>query len=151
MSIGGLVVLTRSHPQDKPLLASSIEVSIKCYESRLGGAFAVVASETLWASEPTTIWAAPDGAAETTLADWEGKFNVGVPVDAGRDKGRSTVSLKEYRVVWKLEVGEWTKLVLFRCGLGRTRARTTPGGPGGYTLPGAPKGYVFAASKLALT
>lgn len=106
VNIAGLVVLARSTPQDKPLNASSVEVSIRCYESRLGGAFAPVATELLWGSQPTTLWTAHGGETDG-LGDWQGKFDLTIPVDAARDKGRSTVSLREYRVVWKLEVGQY--------------------------------------------
>lgn len=43
---------------------------------------------------------------EEALGDWEGKFKVVIPVEEGKKAGRSSVSLREYRVVWRLEVGE---------------------------------------------
>ncbi|KAL7409686.1 hypothetical protein BDY24DRAFT_402634 [Mrakia frigida] len=108
------LILSRLSAPEKPLLASSVEVNIKCIESRLSGAFGVVTSEVLWSSS-TVVWRAGESAppredglvsrgVEEALGDWEGKFKVVIPVEEGKKAGRSSVSLREYRVVWRLEV-----------------------------------------------
>lgn len=76
----------------------------------------MLSSEVLWSSREV-VWRAGKSAperedglvargVEEALGDWEGKFKIVIPVEEAKRVGRSTVSLREYRVVWKLEVGE---------------------------------------------
>jgi len=84
----------------------------------------VLSSEVLWSSREV-VWRAGKSAppredglvrrgVEEALGDWEGKFKIMIPLEEGKKAGRSTVSLREYRVVWKLEVGESLVLSSFR-------------------------------------
>lgn len=109
------VVHIRLASLERALLASSVEVRVRCVESKLSGA-GVVGEEVLWSSTQV-VWKARGSAppredglvqrlAEQLFGDWEGKFKIVVPIEEGKKLGRSSVSLKEYRVVWQVQVGE---------------------------------------------
>lgn len=114
--IAGQIVITPLSRHEKPLVVSSVIVRLRCIESRLA-ALSVVSSRSLWESEPRVVWQPSQGREweELELGTLERTpFELTVGVQDGRRFGRSSVTLREYKCVWKLEVqGTCPSLNLF--------------------------------------
>jgi hypothetical protein len=90
--------------EDKlPLEASSLEVTLRCYESESKGAHSGKAGELRVLYEVSkTLWTS--GSQEyMPLGDYEAKFRLSIPVDAVLNGAFSTMVFKSWRIWWSLE------------------------------------------------
>lgn len=93
------VVRTRVEDDRKLMAASSITVSVKCYEARTKLTYSrintlVDATIVLWSSSTHEC---------TDIGDMDLPFRVTVPAHVS---GYSNLSFPEYKVFWRLEAGE---------------------------------------------
>ncbi|KLO10700.1 hypothetical protein SCHPADRAFT_892161 [Schizopora paradoxa] len=104
------VVRTKLEQDRKPILASSIVVSVKCVESRIGR-FGVSHSNVL-AEYSVTLWSATAAATSSPsspvsptvqyaeLGDSEHPFRIVVPADT---LGHSSLNFQDYKISWRVE------------------------------------------------
>ncbi|WVQ71013.1 hypothetical protein IAR50_000538 [Cryptococcus sp. DSM 104548] len=85
----------------EPFLVRSIALRVKCTEFRPGGAFEGELQNTLY-EQTQTILVPPEGDEYVSLGDWESPFRIVIPTDAAI-KGRSSMTIREYKVVWRME------------------------------------------------
>lgn len=95
-------VATKLPPVCDPLLVKSISLRIKCTEYRTGGAFEGDLQNTLW-EQSQLLLAPPDGEKYLNVGDWDQQFKMAIPIEAAT-QGRSTMCIREYKVVWRMEV-----------------------------------------------
>ncbi|KDN49447.1 hypothetical protein RSAG8_02149, partial [Rhizoctonia solani AG-8 WAC10335] len=91
------IVRTRLEEDGKPVTASALTISIRCYEAR-HGRVGVVKTNIL-AEQSLTLWT-PTGTEYGPLGARELPFRLVLPVDS---PGSSTFHLQDYRVYWRLE------------------------------------------------
>ncbi|KAI0315852.1 hypothetical protein OF83DRAFT_1173449 [Amylostereum chailletii] len=101
LTVHGLVS-THIDSDNKPILASALTVSVRCYESRTTR-FAVQSS--VLAEYPVTLWQAPSSAKHAPLGEFQAPFRITVPVDS---PGYSTTHFQDYRILWRVEAGAFT-------------------------------------------
>lgn len=95
-------VATKLPPVCDPLLVKSISLRIKCTEYRTGGAFEGDLQNTLW-EQSQLLLAPPNGEKYINVGDWDQQFKMAIPIEAAT-QGRSTMCIREYKVVWRMEV-----------------------------------------------
>ncbi|OWZ54726.1 hypothetical protein C356_01787 [Cryptococcus neoformans c45] len=95
-------VATKLPPVCDPLLVKNISLRIKCTEYRTGGAFEGDLQNTLW-EQSQLLLAPPDGEKYLNVGDWDQQFKMAIPIEAAT-QGRSTMCIREYKVVWRMEV-----------------------------------------------
>lgn len=95
------VVTTRLDEDRKPILAKSLSVSVRAYESR-HSIIGTVHSRLL-VDYTQTLWRKPDDQHYAELGDFESTFKITLPK---RVAGFSTANYQDYRTYWRLEVGE---------------------------------------------
>ncbi|KAJ7046603.1 hypothetical protein C8F04DRAFT_877543, partial [Mycena alexandri] len=95
------VVRTKLDPDNKPLQAKSITVSVRCYETRLG-LLGVMHSNVL-VDYTQVLWSKPDGDHDyADIGDLELPFRITLP--AKRKTGFSTASYASaYKCSWRVE------------------------------------------------
>lgn len=93
------VVRTRVEDDHRLLPASSITISIRCYEARTRFA---VAKVNLLLDATQTLWAAGAGRAYEDVGSSDHPFRIALPAKVG---GFSTMQHPEYRIFWRLEAG----------------------------------------------
>lgn len=84
----------------KQLLAKSITVSVRCYESRTGRV-SVLHSNVL-VDYTQVLWSKPDGDEYAPIDELEFPFRITVPARVG---GFSTSIFVDYRCMWRVEAG----------------------------------------------
>lgn len=97
------LVRTRTDDDLKPVLAASLTVYVRAYESRqprLGAPHHRVVAEYLH-----TVWRAPDGTQYAPLADFDAPFKITLPK---RAPGFSTANFQDYRTFWRVEAGAYS-------------------------------------------
>ncbi|KAG6831308.1 hypothetical protein H0H92_011515 [Tricholoma furcatifolium] len=92
------VVRTKSDPDAKQLLAKSLTISVRCYESRLGRV-SVLHSNVL-VDYTQVLWSKPDGEEYAPIDELEFPFRIIVPARVG---GFSTSTFVDYRCMWRVE------------------------------------------------
>ncbi|KZV91082.1 hypothetical protein EXIGLDRAFT_616108, partial [Exidia glandulosa HHB12029] len=92
------IVRTRLDDDRRPLQARSIEVAVRCYESRIGRVG--VLHTNVLAEYRQTLWEKPRAADFEDVADTDLPFKIVVPQ---RTKGLSTQNYQNYRVYWRVE------------------------------------------------
>ncbi|KAG6876659.1 hypothetical protein C0992_012157 [Termitomyces sp. T32_za158] len=92
------VVRTRVDADPRQLLAKSITVSVRCYESRLGRV-SVLHSNVL-VDYTQVLWSKPDGEEYAPIDELEFPFRITVPARVG---GFSTSIFVDYRCMWRVE------------------------------------------------
>ncbi|WWC66580.1 uncharacterized protein I206_100483 [Kwoniella pini CBS 10737] len=90
-------VATRLPEVCEPLGVKSITLGIRCTETAGNGL-----SQVLWEKKKVLI-EAPDDEDYLEMGDWDSMFKTTIPVDA-IDQARSTMTLPEYKVVWRMEI-----------------------------------------------
>ncbi|CAE6425793.1 hypothetical protein ACGC1H_004755 [Rhizoctonia solani] len=91
------MVRTRLEEDGKPVTASALTISLRCYEARHGRVG--VAKTSILAEHTQTLWS-PTGAEYGPLGAGEFPFRLVLPVNS---PGSSTFHLQDYRVYWRLE------------------------------------------------
>lgn len=94
------IARTRFDEDLKPVLAKSLTVSIRAYESRqtrMGGVHT-----RLLADYSHTLWKKPDGQSYAEIGEFESTFKITLPK---RVAGFSTANYQDYRTYWKIEAG----------------------------------------------
>lgn len=94
------VVRTRVEDDNRLLPASSVTISIRCYEARTRFA---VSKVNVLLDATQTLWAARDGLEYDDLGSGVYPFRMSLP---SRVTGFSTMQHPEYRIFWRLEAGE---------------------------------------------
>lgn len=96
------IVRTRTDLDSKPILASEITVSLRCYEARLGRIGVIRTNvlfdhtQVLWQKAPDSEW--------TEVTNVDLPFTISLPPET--PAGYSTSNLQSYRVYWKLEASK---------------------------------------------
>jgi hypothetical protein len=93
------VVRTRLEDDNRPLAASSLTISIRCYEAR---SRFTVSKVNLLLDMTQTLWTAREGHEYEELGSGDYPFRLSLPSKVG---GLSTMQHPEYRVFWRLEAG----------------------------------------------
>ncbi|KEP55563.1 hypothetical protein V565_003270 [Rhizoctonia solani 123E] len=91
------MVRTRLEEDGKPVTASALTISLRCYEARHGRVG--VAKTSILAEHTQTLWS-PAGAEYGPLGARDFTFRLVLPVNS---PGSSTFHLQDYRVYWRLE------------------------------------------------
>ncbi|CAL1704204.1 unnamed protein product [Somion occarium] len=92
------VVCTRLEDDGKPILAKSLAVAVRCYESRQGKT-GVIHSRLL-VDYACVVWRKPDDRDYADLGHFDGSFKITLPK---RVAGFSTAHYQEYRTFWRVE------------------------------------------------
>ncbi|KAG6841661.1 hypothetical protein C0991_008299 [Blastosporella zonata] len=92
------IVRTKVDSDAKQLLAKSLTISVRCYESRLGRV-SVLASKVL-VDYTQVLWSKPDGEEYAPIDELEFPFRITVPARVG---GFSTSVFVDYRCMWRVE------------------------------------------------
>ncbi|KAG9097079.1 hypothetical protein FS749_007097 [Ceratobasidium sp. UAMH 11750] len=92
------VVRTRLEEDAKPVTASAVTVSLRCYEARIGRVGVIRSNVIL--EQTQTLWSPPTGSVHGTLGAAELPFKIVLPPTAA---GNSNFNLQEYRVYWRIE------------------------------------------------
>ncbi|CCM02848.1 uncharacterized protein FIBRA_04960 [Fibroporia radiculosa] len=99
-------VRTRIEEDGKSILAKSISVSVRCYESRSSRtrgtgrtSLLVDYTDVLWSKPETSDWA--------DVGDLDLSFKITLPK---RTAGLSTANFQVYRTFWRVEASEYTSL-----------------------------------------
>ncbi|KAG6844731.1 hypothetical protein H0H87_004351 [Tephrocybe sp. NHM501043] len=92
------VVRTKIDADAKQLLAKSLTISVRCYESRLGRV-SVLHSNVL-VDYTQVLWSKPDGEDYAPIDELEFPFRITVPARVG---GFSTSVFVDYRCMWRVE------------------------------------------------
>ncbi|KAG6919977.1 hypothetical protein DXG01_013326 [Tephrocybe rancida] len=92
------VVRTKIDADAKQLLAKSLTISVRCYESRLGRV-SVLHSNVL-VDYTQILWQKPDGEEYAPIDELEFPFRITVPARVG---GFSTAVFVDYRCMWRVE------------------------------------------------
>jgi hypothetical protein len=92
-------VRTRLEEDGKPVAASALTVSLRCYEARIGRVGAV--KTNILVEQTQTLWTPPSGP-HAPLGAAELPFRIVLPTSAA---GNSTFHLQDYRVYWRIEAG----------------------------------------------
>ncbi|KAG5634879.1 hypothetical protein H0H81_000424 [Sphagnurus paluster] len=92
------VVRTKIDADAKQLLAQSITISVRCYESRLGRV-SVLHSNVL-VDYTQVLWSKPDADEYAPIDDLEFPFRITVPANVA---GFSTSVFVDYRCMWRVE------------------------------------------------
>ena len=100
------VVRTRVDDDHKLMAASSITISIKCYEARTKLTYSRI--NTL-VDATTILWSSPVHEC-TDIGDMDLPFRITLPSSVS---GYSNLSFPEYKVFWRLEAGEFEFLSIF--------------------------------------
>jgi len=114
------VVRTRVEDDHKLMAASSITISIKCYEARTKLTHSRI--NTL-VDATTILWSSPVHEC-TDIGDMDLPFRITLPSSVS---GYSNLSFPEYKVFWRLEAGEFVFLSIFYK-LGRMAGSIVPCG-----------------------
>lgn len=93
------IVRTRMEEDGKPVTASSLTISLRCYEARQGRVG--VLKTSLLMEQSQTLWT-PSGGEYGPLGVGDFPFRLVLPANA---LGSSTFHLQDYRVYWRLEAG----------------------------------------------
>ncbi|QRW00267.1 arrestin [Ceratobasidium sp. AG-Ba] len=92
------VVRTRLEEDGKPMTASAVTISLRCYESRVGRVGVVKSNIILEQSQ--TLWSPPSDSVYGSLGAVDLPFKLVLPVNAA---GNSTFNLQDYRIYWRVE------------------------------------------------
>lgn len=95
------VVRTKLDEDGKPILAKSLSVSVRCYQSRLTRSRAV--RSTLVVDHTDVLWVKPPHKEYAEVAELEFPFKLTLPK---RTPGFSTANFQDYRVFWRLEASK---------------------------------------------
>ena len=93
------VVRTKLEDDQKPLLAKSITISIRCYEYRTrvaGYCTNVLVDQT------QVLWSKPEAVEYEPIGDLEFPFQISVP---SKVAGFSNATFVDYRCAWRIEAG----------------------------------------------
>ena len=93
------IVRTRVEDDNRLLPASSITISVRCYEARTRFALSKV---NLLLDTTQTLWSAADGLEYEDLGSSDHPFRISLPSKVG---GFSTMQHPDYRIFWRLEAG----------------------------------------------
>ncbi|THH05076.1 hypothetical protein EW145_g5064 [Phellinidium pouzarii] len=92
------VIRTTLDEDRKPLLASSIQVSVACIEARLGRVG--VMHSSVHTEYTQILWMKPDSVEWEELGDAEHAFKIVIPANS---PGFSFANFQDYRVFWRIE------------------------------------------------
>ncbi|CAE7090344.1 unnamed protein product [Rhizoctonia solani] len=92
------IVRTRMEEDGKPVAASALTISLRCYEAQHGRVGVV--KTNIIAEQTQTLWTPPNGTEYGPLGAREFPFRLVLPVNA---PGSSTFHLQDYRIYWRLE------------------------------------------------
>ena len=95
-----VVVRTKLDGDLKPLAATSLTISVKCYETRVGR-INVVQSKVL-VEYTKVLWSKRDGVEYEPIGNLDLPFRISMPAKVA---GFSTAAFVDYRCVWRLEAG----------------------------------------------
>ena len=93
------VVRTRVEDDNRLLPASSITISIRCYEARTRFTLSKV---NLLLDATQTLWSAADGLEYEGVGSSDHPFRISLP---SKVAGFSTMQYPDYRIFWRLEAG----------------------------------------------
>jgi len=93
------VVRARVEDNKRLLPASSITISIRCYEARTRFTISKV---NLLLDATQTLWSAAEGLEYEDLGSGDYPFRISLPSKVG---GLSTMQHPDYRIFWRLEAG----------------------------------------------
>ncbi|WWD17996.1 hypothetical protein CI109_102442 [Kwoniella shandongensis] len=91
--------ITKLPKECDPLQVNSVTVRVKCTEYRN---FKGDQEHVLW-QKSKAILSPPQEEEYMRLGDWESPFRLTIPIDAAL-KARSAMIIKEYKVVWRIEL-----------------------------------------------
>ncbi|KAK7693262.1 hypothetical protein QCA50_002829 [Cerrena zonata] len=92
------IVCTKLEEDCKPILAKSLTVAVRCYESRQGKTG--VSHSRLLVDYASVLWRKPDDQEYAELGRFEAPFKITLPK---RVAGFSTAHYQEYRTFWRVE------------------------------------------------
>ncbi|KAF8968358.1 hypothetical protein BDZ97DRAFT_1916196 [Flammula alnicola] len=92
------VVRTKLDADQKGLLAKSITISVRCYESRIGRVNAL--QSNILVDYTQVLWSKPDGVDYESISNLEFPFRISIPA---RVAGFSTAVFVDYRCMWRVE------------------------------------------------
>ena len=93
------IVRTRVEDDSRLLRASSLTISVRCYEARTRLTYSKV---NLLLDATQTLWTAADGLEYDDLGSGDFPFRILLP---SKVSGFSTIQHPDYRVFWRLEAG----------------------------------------------
>ncbi|OBZ75724.1 hypothetical protein A0H81_04517 [Grifola frondosa] len=92
------LVRTKLDEDGKPILAKSLSVSVRCYESR--STLNRSSRSIILVDQSQQLWSKPDGVDYAPVAELDCPFKITLPT---RTPGYSTANYQEYRTFWRLE------------------------------------------------
>ncbi|KAJ8457742.1 hypothetical protein ONZ45_g18194 [Pleurotus djamor] len=92
------VVRTKLDNDGRTLLAKSLSVAVRCYESRIGRVS--VLHSNILVEQAQTLWSKPDTHDYAELGEMEFPFRITLPP---RALGFSTATFVDYRCIWRIE------------------------------------------------
>ncbi|KAF8162919.1 hypothetical protein B0H34DRAFT_300025 [Crassisporium funariophilum] len=92
------VVRTKLDADQKPLLAKSITVSVRCYETRVGRVNNL--HSNILVDYTKVLWAKPDALEYDHIGNLEFPFRISIPAKVA---GFSTAVFVDYRCMWRVE------------------------------------------------
>ena len=96
------IVRTRLEDDQRHLAATSIDVSVRCYEERIGKT-GPTSRPTVLAEFAQTLWQKQPGRASEPVGDKDLPFHITIPK---RNKGASVMNFQTYRVFWRVEASQ---------------------------------------------
>jgi hypothetical protein len=94
------VVRTRIEDDRKNMAASSVTISVKCYEARTKLTYSKI---NPLVDATVVLWSSPIHDESTDIGDMDLPFKVVLPPTV---TGHSSLSFPEYKIFWRLEAGE---------------------------------------------
>jgi len=95
-----LVVRTRLDSDDRLLQATSLTISVRCYESRIGRVN--VQHSNMLVNHTETLWSKSDDVDYESIGNLDYPFRLTLPVSV---EGFSTAVFVDYRCIWRVEAG----------------------------------------------
>jgi len=93
-------VRTRLDPDDRLLQATSLTISVRCYEHRIGRVN--VQHSNVLVNYTETLWSKSDDVESESIGNLDYPFRLTLPVSV---EGFSTAVFVDYRCVWRVEAG----------------------------------------------
>ncbi|TCD59757.1 hypothetical protein EIP91_011573, partial [Steccherinum ochraceum] len=92
------IVRTKLEEDGKPVLAKSLSVHVRCYESRVGRTGSH--RSHILVDYAKTLWQKSDHEEYGLLGDFDGTFKISLPANV---PGYSTANYQEYKFFWRVE------------------------------------------------
>ena len=91
---------TRLDSDDRLLQATSLTISVRCYESRIGRVN--VQHSNMLVNHTETLWSKSDDVDYESIGNLDYPFRLTLPVSV---EGFSTAVFVDYRCIWRVEAG----------------------------------------------